>query len=462
MNQCEIDLRKKYLNIQEQVELNRLAIKAIEEGSTIIAEFGIHVVGQVSNPDSLPDPTTYEGDFGDAFLVGEDAPYDYYIFTRPFQGAEFPTWFNIGVFPKPGPKGDRGETGLTGQRGPQGVPGLTGPQGPKGDTGDQGIPGPVGPQGPRGQQGEPGPVGSFFVVLGQIDEPEDLPSVTDVPRNAAYFVGTEPPYDVYSIIGAGLALEWINLGKSAIIQSDTKIGSSTFNPTGTLPSQILSEIATNERLDCLKIGDRYFVKQSAGHYYALKRENNVILVYGMTVDLNTGEWVIATETIIDSDTEQTILGAKIFDVIKAYSALYSKIGEEDKRFHEIYGDLVYANTLFTQSGFALPTDEIAKKTVQTTEFNGILSSNKECILGEIESLNITNLVVDEGDYSPIWSVVFTVASSSFVNINFPTGSIIKWQGGERPTLTTDVTYNLIIKKIATKTYLVVCGDFLNV
>lgn len=81
---------KEFRNLQEQVLKNMDDIESIAQGSLVIGEFGIKVVGQVESPDDLPDPAEFEGEYGDAYLVGEETPYDYYIFTRAFEGAESP------------------------------------------------------------------------------------------------------------------------------------------------------------------------------------------------------------------------------------------------------------------------------------------------------------------------------------------------------------------------------------
>lgn len=82
---------KEFRNLQEQVLKNAQDISAIEGGSMVIGEFGIKVIGQVADPDDLPDPEYYGGEYGDAYLVGTQTPYDYYIYTRAFEGAEYPT-----------------------------------------------------------------------------------------------------------------------------------------------------------------------------------------------------------------------------------------------------------------------------------------------------------------------------------------------------------------------------------
>lgn len=109
-----------YRNLQEQVKKNQEDIWAIQEGTEVLARFGIKVVGSVETAADLPNPATYTGEYGDAILVGTASPYDYYVFTRPFEGQETSQWFDIGEFPVPGPVGPQG---------PQGVPGEDGKDG---------------------------------------------------------------------------------------------------------------------------------------------------------------------------------------------------------------------------------------------------------------------------------------------------------------------------------------------
>lgn len=99
---------REFRNLQEQVLKNMCDIQDIEQGATVLAAFGIKVVGQVNQASDLPAPTTYKGNLGDAFLVGTEAPYDYYIYAKAYEGQEQPAFYNLGQFPKPGPKGDTG------------------------------------------------------------------------------------------------------------------------------------------------------------------------------------------------------------------------------------------------------------------------------------------------------------------------------------------------------------------
>ena len=67
---------------------------------------GIKVIGHI---DALPIPEgTYE--YGDAYMVGTETPYDMYVYSRPDGNVHTEGyWFPVGKFPMPGPKGDKGD-----------------------------------------------------------------------------------------------------------------------------------------------------------------------------------------------------------------------------------------------------------------------------------------------------------------------------------------------------------------
>lgn len=230
---------KTYRNLQEQVYKNMQDILDIKQMGVVLDEFGIKVIGQLDDAEDLPDPETYEGDFGDAYAVGTEPPYTMYVWTRNEMGDN-PGWFDIGKFPEPGPQGETGATpeisatatahvnlpsqgatvtlttGGTAENPTMafefGIP--KGPQGEKGDTGlqgPQGIQGPQGPQGETGAQGPKGDTGTSYVIKGQVDSASDLPSPSIVDRQSAYLVGTQDPYHLYVIIGT-TELEWFDAG----------------------------------------------------------------------------------------------------------------------------------------------------------------------------------------------------------------------------------------------------------
>lgn len=211
---------EEFRNLEEQVEKNKNDILYMLEEEGTLNQFGIKVVEQVTTPDELPVPSSYTGDFGDAYAVGSISPYTLYIYTRANGTHPNNYWFNIGQFPLQGPKG---ADGATGARGPQGPEGKQGPQGPQGKQGPQGIQGPTGPRGPQGIQGDPGPKGDpgqSFQIVGILDSASALPTPTEETRNQAYLVpdATEPgTYDLYVITGT-TSLVWENAGHIESVQ----------------------------------------------------------------------------------------------------------------------------------------------------------------------------------------------------------------------------------------------------
>ena len=241
-------------NLQEQVEANKNEIQDILKQQNVLNQFGIKVIGETDDASKLPNPVTYQGEYGDAFAVGTEPPYDLYIFTRPFDEQVVNQWFNIGAFPVQGPKGDKGDTGPAGPQGIQGrgwlngfgVPqpslgivgdiyydngsantyvknnqgtwvlsgnlrgaqGAQGQTGPKGDKGDTGATGATGPQ---------GPAGTTTPIVAVTQSVDALPSdPSEFPGSGALVAvsGQEYDYDLYissSEEGAG-GYAWIRIG----------------------------------------------------------------------------------------------------------------------------------------------------------------------------------------------------------------------------------------------------------
>jgi hypothetical protein len=208
---------EEFRNLEEQVEKNKDDILFILEQEGVLNQFGIKVVGQIDTAASLPAPAIYAGDYGDAYAVGTETPYDLYIWTRANGTHPNDYWFNIGKFPVPGPagkdgaQGAPGPRGLTGPQGIQGIPGKDGAQGNPGATGPQGIQGIQGPMGPQG------PAGQSFQIAGIIANTSLLPTPTESIRNQAYLVGAESPYDLYVITSNG-DLYWSNAGQITGVQ----------------------------------------------------------------------------------------------------------------------------------------------------------------------------------------------------------------------------------------------------
>lgn len=241
-------------NLQEQVEANKNEIQDILKQQNVLNQFGIKVIGETDDASKLPSAITYQGEYGDAFAVGTAAPYDLYIFTRPFQDQTVNQWFNIGKFPVQGPKGDKGDVG---PQGPQGIQGkgwlngfgapdasvgivgdiyydngsantyvknasgtwvlsgnLRGAQGAQGQTGPKGAKGDTGATGPMGPRGPAGTTTPIVAIVSSIDAlPEDP---AEFPGSGALVAvtGQEYEYDLYissAEEGAG-GYAWIRIG----------------------------------------------------------------------------------------------------------------------------------------------------------------------------------------------------------------------------------------------------------
>lgn len=108
-----------YRNLVAQVKENQENIAAHYNIDRVLADFGIRIIGQVATAEDLPDPATFEGDYGDAYAVGSAAPYDFYIWTRADEEAGYPNdyWFDIGQLAIVGPQGPVGPEGPIGPKG---------------------------------------------------------------------------------------------------------------------------------------------------------------------------------------------------------------------------------------------------------------------------------------------------------------------------------------------------------
>lgn len=216
---------KNYRNLQEQVLKNQYDIEHLKELG-INADLGIRVVNAETPLASASDlPENYTGEYGDAYIVGTAAPFTLYVWSRTsVEGVGF--WFDWGELNAPsvvpGPIGPQGIQGETGQRGSfwysqtgaptitqgvnnndQALDGSTGNvyqfvngawqltgniRGPQGIQGIQGLTGATGPQGPQGIQGQKGDQGQFIKIIGTLDNVNQLPEPSSVPRSSAYLI----------------------------------------------------------------------------------------------------------------------------------------------------------------------------------------------------------------------------------------------------------------------------------
>lgn len=226
------------LNLEESVQWCIDKISDHYNRDRVLADFGIEVIGQV---DSAADLEGIDGTkFGEAYLVGTEEPYSFYVWTRPNPPThKEPYWLDIGPIAIAGPEGatptittSNGnivaidpETGnesiivsIASLRGKQGVGVYTyngindatpnnyfifvengtsainatngnvyhfkdnkwvlvgNIRGAQGPVGPQGIQGPQGEQGEQGPQGIPGRPGSIAHIVGQVSSISQLPS----------------------------------------------------------------------------------------------------------------------------------------------------------------------------------------------------------------------------------------------------------------------------------------------
>ena len=245
-------------NLEEQVEYNKRNIERHFEVDRILANFGIRIIGRVDTVEDIELQPIPQGgyQYGDAYAVGpEGTVYDYFIYTRAFEGAENPHWFDIGPLQIVGPQGPQGEQGPKGDTGdatkwlyvssfegsgtptdePEGTMLLVSSRdvyrsdGTKWEyccniRGAQGVQGLRGIQGIQGIQGQEGARGLGLCILGQLSSIDALPDPDQTRRDGAYLVSVNNVQTVYAIIGEGTEespLTWIALGTLSNMLSPT-------------------------------------------------------------------------------------------------------------------------------------------------------------------------------------------------------------------------------------------------
>lgn len=273
-----------YRNLQEQVLKNKDDIENIRHSGNL-AELGIKVVNAetpLASPAELPNAEEYAGSYGDAYIVGQAAPFELYVYSRSSDETVKGFWFDWGELNAPsvvpGPIGPQGEQGKTGTRGSlwysqTGAPTITegvnnndqavngsngdlyqfvngvwqlvgnirGPQGLQGIQGIQGIQGLVGPVGPQGPKGE---AADLVQILGTLENVGQLPDPSSVARNSAYLVDVAGTEHIYLIIGdesndenpllwhdAGAFAGGTNVSVDGVKQSQIDLGEVKVNPS---------------------------------------------------------------------------------------------------------------------------------------------------------------------------------------------------------------------------------------
>ena len=236
-------------NIAEQVEKNKQDILKHFQRDEVLADFGIRIIGQVDSQEELPESAA---EYGDAYAVGTESPFNYFIWTRANNLSPVDYWFDFGEIAIAGPQGPQGDRGPQGETGkstrwylysdaqwnyPSGKkPGdmaLTYPsgnvyivgdngiwegtgniRGPVGPKGDRGVKGDTGPQGPQGPKGDTGDVGGFINIGGIVANEYELPDPENIQNlTVAFLVGSAEPYNLYIQVGSTSAeAEWMDMG----------------------------------------------------------------------------------------------------------------------------------------------------------------------------------------------------------------------------------------------------------
>ena len=177
------------------------------DGTETVNNFGIKILGVLP---TIEDAPTLDYQYGDAYAVGEQPPYVYWVYTRSGLTDLDGSFVNIGVFPAVGPKGEKGDKGDKGDRGEVGPQGATGRDGVQGARGEKGEKGDQGKQGVQGIQGVQGPAGGYN-LYGELSSISQLPTPTKElqQNNAAYVVGSDK--HLYMVMGYN-TFQWYDLG----------------------------------------------------------------------------------------------------------------------------------------------------------------------------------------------------------------------------------------------------------
>lgn len=233
--------KNKFRTLEGTVDILVDAVNQHYNVDRVLTDWGIKVVGRADTYEELleiANPETYTGDYGNAYAVGVDAPFDYYVWTRADvnSGHDHDYWLDIGPISIQGPQGPQGIQGPQGEKGLASIwyvanvdpvrgldskytvalnsdtgnifkrndngswtnmGSIMGPQGIQGPRGYQGL---QGPQGERGLRGETGAPGSAVVIKGILTDIDELPNPSTVERDSAYIVEISGTKYIYIIV----------------------------------------------------------------------------------------------------------------------------------------------------------------------------------------------------------------------------------------------------------------------
>lgn len=331
-----------YRNLIEQVEKNKQDIAEHYARDRVLENYGIKVVATINDVSQLPDPLSYNGDYGDAYAVGNEPPYTFYIFTRPNQavGQLDNRWLDLGELAIPGPQGEQGEQGImgpegksnkwfTGENEPYGAlegdlwlrndgnvyqytfinnglvwvlkSNVRGPQGIQGERGPQGVQGIQGPIGPVGPIGLPG---NAITIVGTITNTSQLPTPSETIRNNGYLYVEDNNNYLYFITGTDtLIWERISFSNASIVtvngqpvtefDSDTKVNK--ISEANVLYATDNTGNDTSMEYSEAEVPDTIVKRDAEGHISATEPEHNENVATKGYVDTKYNEEMLARQ-----------------------------------------------------------------------------------------------------------------------------------------------------------------------
>ena len=233
---CDIGHGVTVYNLENQVLKNKVDIQNLQTSEKVLATFGIKVIGTAANSSAIPTVAVYKAnnadwEYGDAYAVGTQSPYEFYILTRADDNHAEDYWFNLGVIK--GPKGDPGNDGANGADGKDGVSPTVGVG--TVTTGNPGTPVsvtnggtstnvvlnfriPKGEKGDKGNKGDKGDTGFAVNIASELNNVNELPAASASYVNVGYVIkdadGDSNLYVCMTNASSG-AWYWNNVGKIA-------------------------------------------------------------------------------------------------------------------------------------------------------------------------------------------------------------------------------------------------------
>lgn len=303
-----------YRNIQEQVEKNKRDIEAWSSIEVTLNNLGIKVLGRVDYVSDIPEATF---EYGDAYLVGLNEPFDLYIYTR--------TDGDVGMFVDMGPLNIVGQEGPVGPAGPAGKDGyapvvrygnglpVIEPTDKKGyiyidqqtsrlytfDNGWNFVINMQGPKGDQGNQGIQGATGTTLSIVGKLASPSLLPTnfaSGSIPKNSAYLVDVNGANHLYIILGDQSNYStwyWqdagdFNLGsviyKDSVFQTAVNITDSYNTNTGAIVTDIATGMMNNNLQE--KINAKVDYTEFENELLTKADVNNVVTPTELTNTIN--------------------------------------------------------------------------------------------------------------------------------------------------------------------------------